>query len=158
MMAAMVTLATPATPRFSDARAMRVADFYETLTPATLTQLPAVYADDARFIDPFNDVSGQAAIRRVFEHMQATLHSARFEVLEATTEADRCFMLWDFHLRRRPTSAPMIIHGASRLQFAADGRVALHRDYWDSGHQLYQRLPLLGLVLRSLRRRLSAGG
>ena len=144
--------------RFSDARVTRVANFYESLTPTSLARLPAVYADDARFIDPFNDVSGQAAIRRVFEHMQATLHSARFEVLEATTEADRCFLLWDFHLRRTPDSAPMIIHGASRLQFAADGRVALHRDYWDSGRELYEQLPLLGRVLRGLRRRLSAGG
>ena len=30
--------------------------FYEALTPETLTRLDAIYADDARFIDPFNDV------------------------------------------------------------------------------------------------------
>ena len=51
----------------------------------------------------------------------------------------------------------MIIQGASRLQFAADGRVASHRDYWDSGRELYEHLPLLGVLLRALRRRLGAG-
>jgi len=153
----MAAMSTPATPRLRDARVMRVVDFYTSLTPASLAQLPAVYADDAHFVDPFNNVSGQTAIRRVFEHMHAALHIARFEVLEATTEGDRCFLLWDFHLRRKPGSAPMIIHGASRLQFAADGRVASHRDYWDSGRELYEHLPLLGAVLRALRRRLGAG-
>jgi hypothetical protein len=38
---------------------------------------------DARFIDPFNDVAGHAGIRRVFEHMFATLDEPRFEVVQA---------------------------------------------------------------------------
>ena len=152
------SMSTPAAERFADPRTARVVAFYEALTPDSLARLPLVYADDAHFVDPFNDVRGQAAIRRVFEHMFATLDSARFEVLEASTEAERCFVLWNFHLRRKPGSAPMTIHGASRLCFGADGRVVSHRDYWDSSRELYEQLPLLGAVLRRLRRHLGAGG
>ena len=34
----------------------------------------------------------------------------------------------------------------------ADGRVVEHRDYWDAAEQLYEKLPLIGGVLRLLKR------
>jgi len=134
----------------------RVVAYVETLTPGTLSTLESVYAEEARFIDPFNDVTGQAAIRAVFEHMFATLDDPRFEVVGAVTEGDQCFLVWNFHFRRRGHAAAGSIHGASHLRFGVDGRVSLHRDYWDAAQQVYERVPVLGAVLRWLRRRLSA--
>ena len=46
-----------------------VVRFYETLAPDTLDQLAGLYAADARFKDPFNDVVGIAAITGIFRHM-----------------------------------------------------------------------------------------
>ena len=51
----------------------RVVALYETLVPADLPALRGVYADDARFKDPFNAVQGVPAIARIFGHMFATL-------------------------------------------------------------------------------------
>ena len=134
-----------------------VVAFFETLTPATLPALAAVYSVEARFVDPFNDVTGLPAIRAVFDHMFATLDEPRFEVIEAVTEGEQCFLVWNFHFRRRGRSTVGSIHGASHLRFATDGRVTLHRDYWDAAQQVYEGVPLLGAVMRLLRRRLSAG-
>lgn len=136
----------------------RIVAFFETLTPATLATLGSHYSDDARFVDPFNDVKGQPAIRAVFEHMFATLDAPRFEVVDAVTEGNQCFLVWNFHFRRHGHSADSLIHGASHLRFAADGRVALHRDYWDAAQQVYENVPVLGAVMRWLRRRLFATG
>ena len=62
--------------------ALRLARFYETLTPAALDGLGQLYAPDARFKDPFNEVVGIAAIRRIFAHMFATTEAPRFEVTD----------------------------------------------------------------------------
>ena len=48
----------------------------------------------------------------------------------------------------------MTIHGASHLRFGADGRVVVHRDYWDAAEELYEKLPLVGALMRWLKRRL----
>lgn len=141
-----------------DDRAARVVAFYETLTAGTLAQLDSVYTGDARFVDPFNDVTGHAAIRGVFVHMFATLDAPRFQVIQTVTEGDHCFLTWNFSFRRRGQQDPAVIHGASHLHFAADGRVATHRDYWDPARELYEDLPVLGAVMRWLRRRLAAPG
>jgi len=146
---------TPTIP--TNLQTAHVVAFFEALASETLRRLESVYTDDARFIDPFNDVSGVAAIRRVFEHMFETLDAPRFQVVLSLTEGDQCFLVWNFSFRRRGGYKASLIHGSTHLRFAADGRIAWHRDYWDPAHELYESVPLLGALMRWLRRRLSAG-
>ncbi len=141
-----------------DPRAARVVGFYEALTLQSLARLDTVYAEGARFIDPFNDVSGQTAIRRVFEHMFQVLDAPRFQVLLAVIEGDNCFLLWNFRFHRKGRKQGSLIHGSTHVRFAADGRIALHRDYWDPAREVYETVPLLGSLMRWLRRKLAAPG
>jgi len=132
--------------------------FFETLSPDTATRIPDFYSADARFRDPFNDVRGTAAIQRVFTQMFTRLSEPRFVVGERVVDAGGAALVWDFHFGVRVwgTVRTQVIHGVSHLRFAADGKVACHRDYWDSGEELYMKLPVLGLLLRALRDRLAA--
>jgi len=139
-----------------DAAVNAVADFYQTLTPASLVRLDELYAADARFKDPFNEVIGLAAIRRIFEHMFATADAPRFVVTCRIVQGDQAMLGWDFHLRLRGHA--IVVRGVSHLSFDAHGRVCLHRDYWDPAEELYSHLPLIGALMRGLRRRLSATG
>ena len=143
------------TPPASDPRLARVVAWYEDLSPDALGQLSQLYAPDARFRDPFNDVQGVPAIRRIFAHMFRTLSQARFVVRQRVIEGDDAFLIWDFHLRTRAGRA-MRIHGSTYLHFNAQGQVALHRDYWDASEELYGKLPVLGALMRWLRSKLSA--
>ena len=149
--------AAPSGPAASqDPRTQRLLQFYAGLTPGSLAQIGQVYADQARFIDPFNEVQGLPAIRQVFEHMFNTLQAPRFEVLHAFTEGHTCLLLWHFHFRRQGHSADSVLKGMSHLRYGPDGRVLLHHDHWDPARQLYEPVPVLGALLRWLRRRLSA--
>ena len=69
--------------------ARRLARFYETLTPAALPGLDQLYAPDARFKDPFNEVAGTAAIGRIFAHMFATTEAPRFEVTDCIEQGEQ---------------------------------------------------------------------
>lgn len=141
----------------TDDPVQRVSTFFETLTPASLKELADHYTRDARFKDPFNDVQGIPAIEAVFTHMFATLAAPRFVVLEAVHEGSRCFLTWDFHFRQpRLGDGEVTVHGGSLLHFAPDGRIVLHRDYWDPAEELYEKLPLLGALMRWLKRRARA--
>ncbi len=140
-----------------DPRLARLAMFYESLTPESLDQLGELYSPSARFIDPFNDVTGLAALRQVFAHMFETLEAPRFVVLEALASEHSGFLLWTFHFRRSGGHEHQIL-GTTHLRFDETGRVLLHHDHWDAARQLYETLPVLGALLRWLRRRLSAAG
>ncbi len=141
----------------ADPRVQRVIDFFEHLAPADLDRLDTVYAPDARFKDPFNDAQGQAAIERIFRHMFETLDAPRFVVRDAMAEGAQAFLTWDFTFRLRGRHAQSLcVRGGTHLRFAADGRVELHRDYWDAAEELYEKLPLLGALMRWLKRRVVA--
>lgn len=137
-----------------DARVARLRDYFETLTPAALARLSDVYADDARFKDPFNDVTGIDAIRAVYAGMFRQLERPRFVVTRSCTMGQEAFLLWNlyFCFKARP-DREQTIHGATHIQFEAHGRVSLHRDYWDAAEELYEKLPLLGPLMRWLKRR-----
>ncbi|MCG2585334.1 nuclear transport factor 2 family protein [Massilia sp. TS11] len=126
--------------------------FYETLSPASIdTGLDRVYAPEARFKDPFNEVQGLAAIAAIFHHMYTQVEAPRFRVLDQARHGDDGFLTWEFHFVGR---ARMCIRGATHVRFGPDGRVILHRDYWDAAEELYEKLPVLGSLMRWLKRRL----
>lgn len=131
----------------------RLADFYETLSPASLARLPEFYSADSWFKDPFNEVRGVAAIERVFAHMFRQVQSPRFVVTDRIGGVN-AVLVWEFHYRHRGAAA--VIRGASHLRFGPDGKVQFHRDYWDAAEELYMRQPLLGGLMRLLRRLLAA--
>ena len=138
----------------ADARVRRVVEAFEGLTPASLDGLGALYADDARFKDPFNEVQGLAPIRAIFAHMFVALDGARFRIRDVIVQGDQCFLSWEFTFRmKRLVGGEMCIQGATHLRFAADGRIAVHRDYWDAAEELYEKLPALGALMRWLKRR-----
>jgi len=131
----------------------RLVSFYGELRPERLAQLAHIYREDARFRDPFNDVCGLEAIESIFRHMFASLETPRFEVLESYENDRNAALLWAFRFRFKGQRRMRRIEGMSRLEFAADGRVACHHDHWDAAGQFYELLPLIGASLRCLRRR-----
>lgn len=128
--------------------------FFTTLTPDSLNEIGRVFTEQARFRDPFNDVTGQAAIRRVFEHMFRVTQAPHFEVTDAMESGDAAFLRWTFACRIRGRA--LLLAGVSHVRFAGDGRVMEHVDYWDPAAGLYDRVPVFGALLRWLRRRMAA--
>lgn len=132
----------------------RVVAFYQTLTPASLTQLATVYAPQAHFKDPFNEVVGLAAIEAIFRHMFVQVQSPQFTVTTRLRDGRQAMLGWVFAFG--PPQRRIEVRGVSHLHLDRQGRVVVHRDYWDTAEELYAKLPLLGVLMRGLRRRLSA--
>ena len=130
-------------------------DYFENITEATLPRLRDVYATDAYFKDPFNEVRDVASIEHIFAEMYVSLHDPKFVVFSKVEQSEEAFLTWDFSFRikkYKPTVA-QIIRGSSHLKFDAHDRVCYHRDYWDAAEELYEKLPLIGGIVRFLKRR-----
>ena len=135
--------------------AARVVDFFETLSPASLAQLGALYTPQAYFKDPFNEVSTLADIRQIFSHMYATLEQPHFVVTGCIVDGAQCFLTWEFKFRFKSydRQTDQTVRGGSHLKFNAQGRVEFHRDYWDAAEELYEKLPVVGGLMRWLKQR-----
>lgn len=137
------------------AAAARVVDFFETLNPDSLDRLDAFYTPNAYFKDPFNEVRGLAAVRGIFSHMYAALVQPRFVVTGRIVDGDQCFLTWNFEFRFKNFDRATLqtVRGGSHLKFSADGLVDFHRDYWDAAEELYEKLPVVGGLMRWLKNR-----
>ncbi len=129
--------------------------YFENLSADSVAQLGQYYAEQARFKDPFNDVTGLPQIGRIFEHMFVALIGPRFVVTQQVRQGAQCFLTWEFRFQFRAyrKGEEQVILGASHLVFDAQGLVTLHRDYWDAAEELYEKLPLVGSLMRWLKRR-----
>jgi hypothetical protein len=132
-----------------------LATFFETLSPQSLAQLHAVYDEQAKFKDPFNEVQGLAEIERIFQHMYVALDQPHFVVTGQVVDGAQAFLTWEFRFRfkRFDTTTLQSVRGASHVVFNEHGLVTMHRDYWDAAEELYEKLPVLGGVMRWLKAR-----
>jgi len=131
-----------------------IVGWFESLTPESVNRTGAFYAPDAYFKDPFNEVRGVEPIRRVFAHMFEQVAEPQFRVTGRWEGADGVMLAWDFTFRQGGRAHR--VRGVSHLRFAPDGRIAWHRDYWDAAGELYETVPVLGALMRFIKRRLRA--
>ncbi|MDP3540782.1 MAG: nuclear transport factor 2 family protein [Azonexus sp.] len=132
--------------------------FYHDISLDSVARFPEFYSDNAYFKDPFNEVRGVAAIQRIFTHMFSQVAEPRFVITEKVADAGGVMLIWEFYYRVRlwGKGEAQVMRGVSHLKFDPDGKVNYHRDYWDTGEELYMKLPALGTLMRGLRRVLSA--
>lgn len=134
--------------RFSE-----IAQWFQTLTPESLERVGNIYAIEAVFIDPFNHLTGLASVRAVYQHMFDTLKQPRFVITTTVVNVRQAFMTWDFLFECRGQAQK--ISGCTQFELNDQGLIVLHRDYWDAAQQVYEKIPVLGSVVRMIRRKLS---
>mgnify|MGYP000051739626 CR=1 FL=1 len=144
-----------------EAALQNVVHFFEHLQPADVARIAEIYTTDAQFKDPFNEVEGVPAIKHIFAHMFEALEAPRFVITQQVQQGAQCFVTWDFLFATgQGASREFVIRGATHLVYVqeADGawRIVLHRDYWDAAEELYEKLPVLGTLMRWLKRRARA--
>ena len=132
-----------------------LATFFETLTPQSVSQLPRLYAANATFKDPFNEVQGLPEIERIFRHMYVALDQPHFVITAQLVDGAQAFLTWEFRFRfkRFHTTTMQTVRGGSHVVFNEQGLASMHRDYWDAAEELYEKLPLVGGVMRWLKKR-----
>lgn len=133
----------------------RVAAYFESLTPESVGEIGRYYAPDCYFKDPFNEVRALPEIQRILSRMFQQLDAPRFAVRGKVAQGAEAFLIWDMSFRFHGGTKDQCVHGVSHLRFGSDGKVIYHRDYWDAAEELYAKLPLVGALMRWLKRRVA---
>jgi hypothetical protein len=127
---------------------------YSKLSTDNLLSLKKIYHPDIEFVDPLHRVQGLAALLDYFTHLYQQLQSCDF-VIEHLLEGEReAAIYWTMTFRHQQLKGaqPISIQGHSHIR-AQDNKVIYHRDYLDVGAMLYEHIPLLGGIVRSIKRR-----
>ncbi len=139
----------------TDTRIAKLIDFYHLLTPEAVARMSDFYTQDAYFKDPFNEVNSLEDIQHIFHHMFVSLNDVKFNVTETIAQDSGVALVWDFtfRIKKYQPEIQQRIRGVSHIRFNSDGKVNYHRDYWDAAEELYEKLPLIGALMRWLKKR-----
>lgn len=136
----------------------RFLNTYQRLNRENLDLLGGIYTEHIRFSDPAHNLKGLPALRDYFAELYANVEQISFEFSSPRISNDQVFVQWVMRLRhpRLNRGGEVEVPGVSCLHFTENGLVDEHRDYFDLGVLLYEQLPLLGPLVRAVKRRFSA--
>jgi len=133
------------------------ANFFESISQETsIESYNEIFDDNIYFEDPFQKVTGIENVYAVFEHMYGTLYDPRFSVTEIVCERNCAYLRWDFFYRRSQKHNLEMFTGVSRVFFLETGKVRSHVDYWDAAENIYEKVPLLGSLIRLIKKRITS--
>jgi len=108
---------------------------------------------DIRFKDPINELSGIDAFHRLLVKTLNDVKDPKFQVTHRVWSDDVLFLRWSFQGEVKGLNH-WSVEGMSEVYFDERGFVCQHIDHWDASEQFYAKLPIIGPIIRLIRRRL----
>lgn len=128
---------------------------YQNLNKDNLIRLKEVYSDDIQFIDPIHEVNGIDALINYFENLYQNMEQCQFQIKQVIEQQGEACLVWSMHYSHKKikNGQKICVDGCSHISFS--NKIDRHRDYLDLGQMLYEQLPLLGPVIKTIKKRAS---
>lgn len=135
----------------------RSMEFFDKLDSAHLDLVDQFYDKNTVFQDPVHQLKGSEAVKGYYAGLYKNVEAIRFEYGKSTESSDTVILTWRMHLKASAIdSKEIIVDGVSLITFGgAEGKVISHRDYFDMGEFIYERVPILKSVIGYIKRKLS---
>lgn len=143
-----------------EARAVQnLQNYFSSMTPTSVVdKTAAVYAPDAWLYDNIAVVRGLPAIQDYFVKAAGEADSFEVEFLQTIPSGLDYYIRWRMAITSVALAdgEPIVSYGVTQFRFDRQGRVLLHRDFWDAGTGLYEYLPVVGGLVQRLRHMLAS--
>lgn len=136
----------------------RAQDAFDHLDKNHLNVVEDFYDQDAVFQDPIHQIKGTKAIRSYYEGLYKNVDSIQFEYKHTSESGDLVTLEWKMHLKSPSLNSgqEVTLDGVSLITFGGkDGKVISHRDYFDMGEFIYERIPVMGSVIGFIKRKMA---
>lgn len=153
----MSVVAAPNAPDDLQARGRQVVEFFNAVSFDTMDLVDEFYAENVEFHDPAGDLVGRNQVKSYYKAMYRNVVDVKFD-FPAVVESDDVVMAeWIMTVKMKSFNGgkPIVVNGMSHLRFGDDGRVVYHRDSFDLGAMVYEKIPVFGGIVRWLRKRLA---
>ncbi|MZR32233.1 nuclear transport factor 2 family protein [Sneathiella litorea] len=129
--------------------------YFETLTPETVDDLDMLVREDFIFEDPFNRLTSRSDAKRLFRQMFLEMDSPAFKISASywNESGQSAILKWRFAAEVHKIGK-LDFEGLSEVCFDDAGLILSHVDHWDAASHFYEKLPVLGVILRMIRGKL----
>ncbi len=131
-------------------------DLYNRLNRDNINDIRQFYASDILFIDPFKKVKGLDNLEHYFSELYGNVKSINFDFSETISQGNNHAIIWQMHVSHEKINRglPYSITGSTHLKTNSQNQIIYHRDYFDAGSMIYEKLPLIGLIIRWIKKKI----
>lgn len=136
----------------------RSKEFFEKLSVENLQTVDSFYDKAVHFQDPVHRLDGRQALTDYYKNLYSNVTSIRFEFGAASEAGNIVSLEWTMYLKTPSISKgeEFTVDGVSIIEFGGpEGKAIKHRDYFDMGEFVYERVPILRSVIRYIKNRLA---
>lgn len=132
---------------------------YRDLCQVKPDALGELYGDDILFIDPITTHRGLPQVQQYFTNLLVHAKSCEFDIkdmLECHSSTSQVTHVanWTMKLILKQKNKTITLDGTTQLRVENDF-IVYHKDYYDVGEMVYEHIPLLGFVIKKIKRKLS---
>ena len=116
-----------------------------------------VYASEVYFCDPFKQIHGEAEFQAYLLRSAQAVAEYHMDWKDVASHDGNYYFRWvmTLKLKRDGKNKPATLTtGMSHVRFDKDGKVVFHQDYYDAGAFLYEKVPIMGGVIRHIKKSL----
>lgn len=133
---------------------------YADICDVSPDELDKIYADNIVFVDPITTHQGLKQVKRYFANLLSQSKSCKFDIahiLECRTQDAPVTHVanWTMTLVLNQSNKIITLDGTTQICVEND-MIVYHKDYYDLGEMVYEHIPLLGFVIKKIKRRLAS--
>jgi len=114
--------------------------------------LSSFYDDSIEFKDPIHQIQSISSVTSYFDKLNKNLKSGGFTFTSISINEKKCYLEWNMEIELNRPNKIVSASGISVLSF--EHKITHHRDYFDAGEVFYENVPLLGSVIKRLKKSL----
>lgn len=124
--------------------------------PDFASRIRQVYAEDLYFDDTLRTVRRLDELEAYLTGSADAVEVGRVAFLDRAVANGSYYFRWEMTLQFKKLRRGKLTRslGMSHVRFDAEGRVVLHQDYWDSASGLFEHVPVMGGLIRAVKKRL----
>lgn len=135
----------------------RFHDFFAVFDEANIRKkVRATYADKLYFNDTLKCLRDVDSLERYMVESANATESTTVEHLNTVAKDGEYYFHWrmDIRFKKFKKGTTQTSWGISHIRFDKDGRVVYHQDYWDAATHLFEKIPVVGGLIRWIKGRL----
>ncbi len=117
-------------------------------------RLDEIYADQVIFIDPIHQLRGIENLKSYFSKLNENLLEGSFQFTNESIIDNTVYLQWEMKVKLKRPKQTVKATGISVL--IVEQKVMSQRDYFDAGELFYENIPVLGSIIRFLKRKIAS--
>ncbi len=142
-----------------DENAKRIIKYFNEFSPEKMEILDLFYDANIEFVDPAAKLKGLSNLKDYYAAVYKNVKTIHFDFHEIHQDADTYCTTYTLTLSVNGLNSgkKYSVEGMSILKFNQKNLISYHRDYIDLGAMVYEKLPVVGALIKVVKKKLAHG-